>query len=200
MITIAQVEEVIGDVPDAEEPALQNVIDRATATLGRLLGWYFGPPEDRIEVKAIPPAPHNGVLYLNEHPSDPPTISIRSRGSAFETYAAVVTPDSGGIVWTVDGRMIAHRDGWPIGRGTVEVTYEAGYVPGSGPKEIEAILLQMVTETWNSMGTTELGEYKQRTLDDHSWTKWTPAEIAAAAGSLGLDWKDLVRRWSRRLV
>lgn len=201
MITTQQAIAVIGPVDD--ETLLADLIAMNTATLGRLLGRYLGPPIERTEIRNGGRVGMRLVpwILLRETPTPGTTVTVRTRGGLFETWTALTNPDtSGNPVFVVDGRQVHHSSGWPAGPGTVEVTYTAGYDPGAGPEELQKILLQMVAEDWSSIGTEDLGPYKSRSLGDHSWTKWTPAEVAAAAGSLGIDWAALVNQWRPRLV
>jgi hypothetical protein len=83
----------------------------------------------------------------------------------------------------------------------VRVTYVAGYEPGAGPPELQAIVLRLVVDAWEAIqGAGVASGIKSETLGDRSYTYFTAAEISGAAAHIGADWTNLSNRWRRRLL
>jgi len=198
MITIAQAVAVIGPVNN--EPLLQRLIESATGTLGRTLLRYLGPPLQRTEVRD---GTGGYSIWLREDPTPDSVVSVRTRPDIFQPWTDLANPDpdTGQVVYALDGRRLDSRSGWPVGRSTVEITYTAGFGADEGPVELQELVLQMVADRWASLPTQGgVGGIKSETIGDYSYTNFTAAEIAGIAGGLGLDWEKFARQWKRHLI
>src|ERR1043166_4421379 len=130
MITLAEAKDALGIVGDAEDAAVQRMIDRATATLGRELLRYLGLPASRTEIKDVRGS--GWFVVLDEEPAAMPALAMATRKDAFDAW---VTTDP--AKYRVDGQRVYHRTWWPAGRGTVRAIYTAGFAAGAGPQELQ---------------------------------------------------------------
>jgi hypothetical protein len=195
VITLTEAKEALSITGSSQDAAVQRLIDRATDTLGRELLMYLGPDAPQTEVKDT----EYPALYvlLDAEPTATPALVMSTRADIFSAWE-ITDPAE----YALEGRRVYHRTGWPIGLGVVKAEYEAGYAPGAGPQRLQDLVLQAVTERWNSnLAGAQVGSgIKSETIGDYSYTNFTAAELAAAAAALGSSWQDYVSKWRRRLI
>jgi hypothetical protein len=195
VITLAEAKEALSITDSAQDAAVQRLIDRATDTLGRELLLYLGPEAPQSEVKDT----EYPALYitLDAVPTATPALVMSTRSDIFSAWE-ITDPAE----YALEGQRVYHRTGWPIGLGVVKAEYEAGYAAGAGPQRLQDLVLQAITERWNSnLAGAQVGSgIKSETIGDYSYTNFTAAELAAAAAALGSSWEDYIKRWRRRLI
>jgi len=197
VITLAMALSRIGPVTD--ETAVRDLIERSTATLGRELLYYLGPPLERVQLI-------NGgcqAVELEDEPTADTTLAVETRDDIFSTFEVLdELDDDGEPNYALDGRHLVHRTFWPAGRKTVRVTYTAGFDEGTGPQHFQNLVLEMVVEGWQAAQAAAAvsAGIKSEEIGDYKYTNFTAAELEAAASRLGTSWEAFVKRWKRHLI
>lgn len=184
----------------SQQEAVRDAIERATATLGRHVLYYLGPPLERVET-------YDGDgtdIHLEEIPTPDTDLSVETRDDMFSDWEALdELDDDAKPNYVLDGRTLVHRTGWPTGRKTVRVTYVAGWDEGEGPIHFQTLVLAMVVAGWNedTAAAAIAGGLKSERIGDYQYENFTAAELeAAASAAAGSSWEDVAKQWRRRLI
>lgn len=187
MITTQEILDTVA--PETPDPDIvELLIQRATATVGREVGYYLGPP------KAVAEFYRGGVLeFYLENPPAAGAIVLAGSNGVQDPYTDFATS-----VYVVEGRRVKIAPGYV--RADYRVTYSVGYDPEGNPpppQELAAIVRQMVLRTLESGGQIARGsasDLQSETIGDYSYTR---GDVSAAAAALGEDWTTFVKRWRR---
>lgn len=168
--------------PTADDPKLTAIIERATATLERSLGFYLGAVAER---QALVTA--RGCLFVLADDVIEPTaetpivVETLDADWAWETIATTYYRRS--------GRKFIHRTGWPEGVDAIRVTYQGGYATDGGPAELRDLVLRLVALRYRDSASDGV---QSETLSDYSYSLKDDVKLAA-------DWADAVRAYARNL-
>ena len=188
MITTADAREWLGLGSD-QDLRLAAMITEATATLGRELGRYLGPPITKVELKCGG-AMGTTSVFCSDDPqvSESTPMIVATRFSPFEAFATLAVED-----WALVGQEVIAKGAFPPGRGSVRLSYFVGFAPGTGPAELRDLVRQLVALRYASRPDAESGApFASETIGDYSYTR---GDVEALAG-----WASVVSRWRRRLV
>lgn len=189
MITVQEILDTVE--PDTPDPdAVGLLIARATATLGREIGYYLGPPKVIAEIFRNP----SNVLWLENEPVAGSVVTLeRSSGPSDPWTEVPIT------AWVLEGRRLEMAVGY-WGR-AYRVTYTAGYDPEASPappQELAALVRAMVLGTLEAGAVIEAGTVsvmKSETMGDYSYDRGDGASVVA---SLGESWTETIRTWRRQ--
>lgn len=180
--------------PASASTLVGQIIERATATLERALGFYLGVPAAR---EARFDGSRAGVPALREiivvddvlDPTDdaPIVVSYLDHDWDWVTIAA--------NLWRRDGRRFYHRNGFPCTepRG-VRIQYRSGWDVDTGPGELRDLVLRLVQLRYVAAGDADTpgGLIQSETLSDYSYSLKDDAKLEA-------DWNATVAAWKRHL-
>lgn len=188
MITPAVARAALGLGADTtHDREIVRMIDAATATLGRELNRYLGPPRQTIDIRCGGNPPGTDVVYLAETPITEYPVVVATRGSVFEAYADLADTE-----YALEGQTLYARSSFPSGRGSVKVTYTHGYPVGTGPAELMDLVLAMVVARWKAGRSNTDPSMQSESLGDYSYTR---GDLDALTG-----WAGARDRWRRRNV
>lgn len=202
MITVATALDELGLATAAEGNAedarrdriLTRLIASATATLGRELARYLGPPEQVTVLKRG--GRGIALLVLDDDPATGDAITapaIRLRSGIGAVWTIPATTD-----YEITGAALRHAYAWP--EGTVEVTYTRGYEPDAGPAELREIVLDMVTGKYVASQSDALA-LQSESIGDYKYSNFTAADLAAAVGASSFgDMATFVKHFRRQLA
>lgn len=181
MITAAAARAFLNS-PATDDPLLTGIIERATITLERDLGYYLRTPAAR-EIYA---SGGSGLIVvaddvIDEAEATPINVAILNGSSEFEV---VDVADYRRI-----GRRFIHRTTWPAGYANIRLSYYAGYALDTGPGELRDLLLRLVALRYRDAGSDGV---QSETLSDYSYTLKQDTTLWA-------EWSEIARRYSRRL-
>ncbi len=198
MITVEEIIDTPGN-EDVDPDMVALRIQRATATLGRELGYYLGPPIPKVEYfRNDWTRSRSGygprVLWLENTPVAETLITVEHSNGANDPYVAFPVED-----FVVEGRRLELATGywWP----TIRVTYTAGYdpaaVPPTAPQELAALVRAMVIGSLQNDDLVEASssDFKSEKMGDYSYDRGDVS--AAAVAVLGEDWTTFVSRWRK---
>lgn len=193
MIPVADVRLASG-IDAQYDPLLGHLIEQATAMLGRELIGYYGPVEtfeDTLDVKCC-----QGRLKVTLHREPIEVTKVETRSTPFAAYEEIAQTTDDLTNWVLSGRDLLSRTGFPAGKGTLRVTYRAGYAPGTAPAELQALVQDMVIRRFRSLNDEQLQSGLQsETLGDYSYTRFSNTDLTILEG-----WQSVARRWKRMLV
>lgn len=192
MITVQEVLDAVS--PETPDPdAVAQRILRATATLGREIGYYLGPPK---VVQEFFRDNRRAVWLLND-PVPGSEIVVERSGGVNDPWVAIDPTH-----YVLEGRRLQFGAGaW--GR-SYRVTYTAGFDPeidtNQPPQELAALVRQMVLTSLEGGGLLEAsrtGVMKSESIGDYSYDR---GDVSAAVVALGDSWDSFVKRWRRLLI
>ena len=171
----------------SKDPLLEILIAEATATLGRELNRYLGPPRDQVDIRCGGQHPGNREVFLSDDPqvAEETPLIVETRATPFEAFAEL-DPEQ----WALLGLQVLTRTHLPPGRGTVRLSYTVGFAVGTGPEELQSLVRRMVKIGWDELGTK--GLLRSETIGDYSYTRGSLEALT--------DWRSVVSRWRRRLA
>ena len=179
--------------PSSASALVAGIVDRATATLQRALGFYIGSVDTRTAVRD---GSEYGRFTLDEiillddvlDPTDAEPITIEYLANGWE-WTAIATE-----LWRRDGRRFYHRYGWPSGKRSIRFTYRAGWDVDTGPGELRDLVLRLTQLRYVAAGDVDTpgGLIQSETLSDYSYSLKDDAKLEA-------DWNATVKAWSRRI-
>lgn len=189
MITVAQVLDAL-EITQADVTIdLEALIDRTTATVGRELNRYLGKPAEQVEVRdgGRRGGPGARFVLLHHDPVPGRPVTVHQRGWVGDPWEVVPSTD-----YALAGRQLHALAAWPAGPKTVQITYEAGFIPSEAPKELQDLVLRLVVDAWE---WHQPGDGVQsETLGDYSYKL---ADFTRAASG---DWAGFLRKWRRMPV
>lgn len=180
-VMLAWLEMTAGDDPEAEG-ILTDLIDAATAGLGRELARYIGLPAEVVEI-------HQGGTYLvllNDDPTEGETVAVETRAgptSAWDLEVEGVEQD-----FVQEGRALRHGSTWPTGP-NVRATYTHGYDVDTGPAELRDLVREAVAAIFQ--GRSENAAMQSETIGDYSYTRADFEKLTS--------WRA-AQRWRRGLI
>lgn len=187
MITAQEVLDALA--PQTLDPDLVALlIGRATATLGREVGFYLGPPMQVVDF--VP----GGRLRFWLHNDVQGALVLERSNGPNDPFTAI--PASG---FVLEGRRVTVAPRY--GACDYRATYTAGYDPAAippPPQELAQLVRQMVLASLESAGAIDsTSPLKSETIGDYSYTR---QDLLAAVVAMGDDWTTFVRRWRRGLL
>lgn len=167
--------------PVTDTAIIQGIIDRATATLERALGFYLGVPADREKIIT---AKGTSFLLVDEvlTPTVENPITVEYLDGDWEWQEF----ESG--VWRRVDRKFIHKYEWPCGEDGIRVRYRSGWNVDTGPAELRDLVLRLTALRYRASGDT--GGLESETLSDFSWTAKDDKKFEE-------DWTRNVAAWSR---
>lgn len=192
MIPVSQVREILC-TPPGKDVLLGQMIDQATATLGRALLEWLGPITEFVEVRDVPCCSGRFRIALRKLPVA--VSKVEQRRSAFLPYEEVgPLADDGYPAYVTSGRDLVSRAGFLPGAGALQVTYTSGYDVSTGPLELQSIVEALVVGKYRGL-TASTGALKSETLGDYNYTRFGLDELMAQSG-----WESVSRKWKRMLI
>jgi len=179
MISTDAAAAVLG-APAEDSTLLEGMIERATDTLERDLGFYLREPAARV-VEMQGGAPMITLADDVLEPSEEAPIAIAYLTPAWEWETIPATQ------WRRDGRRFMHRVCFPPA--PIRFTYRSGWAVDTGPGHLRDLVLRLVALRYRDDGSDGI---QSETLSDYSYTLKSDKELAES-------WAETVRRYSRRL-
>lgn len=176
------------NAPAGDEALVSGIVERATATLQRDLGFYIGPVAAREAIRdgsryGLPPVCE--IILVDDvlDPTDahPITVAYLTADWEWQTIAA--------NLWRRDGRRFYHRSGFPCGERAIRFRYRSGWDVDTGPGELRDLVLRMAQARYTDAGAEGV---QSETLSDYSYTLKDGSTLAE-------DWAGVVARYRRSL-
>lgn len=168
--------------PESDSALVAAIVERATATLQRDLGFYLGTPATRTEYLSGFGTELTVVDDVLE-PTDEEPITVAQLSSDWEWETEPTTH------YRRLGRVFIHRYGWTPGSRNVRIVYRSGWAADAGPGELRDLVLRLVAMRYRDAASDGV---QSETLSDYSYTLKQDVSLAA-------EWAETVRRYSRRL-
>lgn len=191
MIPVTQVRTALCLGSDADRD-LQRLIDEATATLGVGLHQYLGPVTTFVDEVRLTGSCALTWVTLPRLPIAITTVEWRP--TLFSTWTALApTLSDGRASWSLsDYRLYLAAAPSDL----LRVTYTSGYAVGTGPAELQALVMEMVLARYRGTAAlVESGAVQSETLGDYSYTRFGADELRALSG-----YETAVRRWRRMWI
>lgn len=191
MISTATARAFLGS-PASDDTLVAAIIERATATLQRDLGFYLGTPASRTEIFSgsrlgLPPLVEIVVTDDVNEPTDLAPITLHYLDDDWD-WIAIATN-----LWRREDRRFFHKTGFPCGSRNIRVSYRSGWEVDAGPGELRDLVLRMVSIRYaDASHEGEAHGVQSETLSDYSYT-------LKDGSTLATDWRDAVSRYGRRL-
>lgn len=177
--------------PASASTLVAGIIERATATLQRSIGFYIGAVAARTVIRDGSGANAvRSIILVDDvlEPTDAHPITVEALNAAWE-WEAVPTTDYRRIE-----REFMHRCAWPCGRKNIRFSYRSGWDVDTGPGELRDLVLRLTQLRYVAAGDADTpgGLIQSETLSDYSYALKDDAKLEA-------DWLATVAAWRRSL-
>jgi hypothetical protein len=186
MISLVRLAEILGITDEAEFEQLEQQRDAALAYIESATNMTFGPATSTTYMLA---GSGTSRLYLPEPVSVVSAVSEYSYAGATAEALALTTDY---LLRAVGRETYLLR----VGSGAIwdrdyeyAVTSTVGYAEDAGPKDVEALLIELVRQSINAGGEEVM---KSETIGGYSYVRFDSETLSAGAQETLKHWRRLV--------